>query len=179
MKLTARPFRQAPDRVKIKKLYRTAFPREEQMPWWLLRLLTTNPAVELTGYYDGETFCGLTFTAWREQVLFVLFLAVDDSLRGQGYGSAILSFLKENHPGKIILLNVELLEEDAPNLQERIHRMAFYKKNGFFDTGYNIREVGGVFRVLSTDPQPDMQAYQRVFGTMSLGLWKPPITKVK
>ncbi len=179
MQLTAKNFKKAHNPTQIKTLYTTAFPKEEQMPWWLLRLLTVNPAVELTGYYDGETFCGLTFTAWREQVLFVLFLAVDDSRRGQGYGSAILSFLKEHHPGKTIMLNVELLEEDAPNLQERINRMAFYKKNGFFDTGYNIREVGGVFRVLSTDPKPDMQAYQRVFGTMSLGLWKPPITKVK
>ena len=90
-----------------------------------------------------------------------------------------LRYLKENNPVKTILLNVELLDETAPNYPERVRRMAFYSKNGFQDTGYNIREVGGVFRVLSSTGGMDAKAYQRVFRKMSLGLWRPKITKVQ
>lgn len=176
--ITAQSIKNAPEPARIRELYRSAFPKEEQMPWGLMKFLSRFPDIDLTGYYRADAFCGMTFTVCHEQILFVLFLAVDAHSRGRGNGSAILTHLKASHPGKTILLNVELLEEDAPNLAQRIRRMAFYKKNGFYDTGYNIREVGGWFRVLATDPRPDMEAYRRVFGKMSLGLWRPPIKKV-
>jgi hypothetical protein len=56
--------------------------------------------------------------------------------------------------------------------------MRFYEKNGFFDTGYNIAEVGGVFRVLSTVPELDVRAYRNVFRKLSFGLWNPEIMKI-
>ena len=36
-KITAQNFRNTPDRAKMKRLYRTAFPKEERLPWWVLR----------------------------------------------------------------------------------------------------------------------------------------------
>ena len=86
--------------------------------------------------------------------------------------------MREIDPRRQILLNVELVDPEAENYAQRLQRMAFYEKNGFFDTGYDIDEVGGTFRVLASDPNPDMAAYLRVFSHMSWGLWKPPIRKV-
>lgn len=162
-----------------KKLYRRAFPKEERLPWWTLRLSTLEPGVELTAYYDEGKFCGFAHTTTTEDILFVMFLAVDETRRGQGYGSAILTHMKQNNPGRAIILNVEPLDEAAPNARERINRMRFYENNGFFDTGYNIAEVGGIFRVLSTLPELDTKAYLKVFAKLSFGLWKPEMTKVK
>lgn len=179
MTITAKPIKTAPNKAQIKNLYLAAFPKEERLPWWLLRYWPALGRSELTAYYDGDTSCGFTFTATEGEVLYVMFFAVDGEIRGQGYGSAILDYLKQNNPGKTILLNVELLDENAPNNGERIRRMAFYKKNGFCDTGYNIREVGGVFRVLSSTSKMDADAYRRVFLKLSYGLWKPEIKKVE
>lgn len=165
--------------AKAKQLYRQAFPKEERLPWWVLRLMTLHKDVKLTAYHCGNSFIGLTHTTSTKDVLFVMFFAVEENLRGMGYGSAILSHLKACHPDKSIILNVEPLDENAPNAQERILRMGFYKKNGFFDTGYQIAEVGGIFRVLSTEPELDTNAYLPVFRKLSLGFWKPQITKVK
>ena len=108
----------------------------------------------------------------------VLFFAVNADFRGRGYGSAILTYLKEKNPNRSVILNVEPLDEEAENAEERIRRMRFYEKNGFFDTGYDIEEIGGTFRVLATEKEIDMEAYLRVFGKMSFGLWKPKWAKV-
>lgn len=175
--MTAKSYKKAPDRKKIKKLYQTAFPKEELLPWWIVRLLTVQKCVNLTGYYQDKTFAGFTFTAETEDILFVLFFAVEDAKRGKGYGSEILKYMKEHNPGKTVVLNVEPLDETAGNNDQRVRRMAFYRKNGFYDTGYNIREVGGVFRVLATVPELDTAAYGKVFRKMSLGLWRPEMKK--
>lgn len=173
--LTPIVYQHAPDRRGIKNLYHSAFPKYEQMPWWLLRLLATQEGVTLTGYYDGDAFCGLTYSAQTEDVLFLLFFAAETERRGQGYGSAILELLKQQHPGKTIYLNIELLDETAENYAERLRRFHFYQRNGFFDTGLDIDEVGGTFRVLASRQEIDVKAYQQVFLKMSLGLWKPYI----
>lgn len=175
--IIAKPLKNAPDKAQVKRLYYTAFPKEEQLPWWLLRLWSALKRGELTAYYNDAAFCGFTFTATKGNILYVMFFAVDSNVRGQGYGSAILDYLKQSNPGKTILLNVELLDETAANIHQRIKRMAFYKKNGFYDTGFHIREVGGVFLVLSNTAEMDAEAYQRVFLKLSYGFWKPAITK--
>ena len=175
--MIGKSYKNAPHRGEIKRLYHTAFPKEELLPWWIVRLLTVQKCVDLTGYYKEDTFVGFTFTATTEDILFVLFFAVEENSRGKGFGSEILGCLQENNPEKTIVLNVEPLDEKAENNDQRIRRMAFYKKNGFYDTGYNIREVGGVFRVLATVPELDTAAYGKVFRKMTLGLWRPEMTK--
>ena len=179
MNIKAYNLKNAPDRKKIKALYLEAFPKEERIPWWLMQAATVRDGTEVTAYYDGDVFCGFTYSAAYEKTLFVLFLAVEKEVRGSGYGSSILEYLKKSDPERTILLNVELLDPNADNYAQRLQRMAFYKKNGFYDTGYNIDEVGGTFRVLATKPTPDMDAYLRVFHHMSWGFWKPPIEKVQ
>ena len=100
-----------------------------------------------------------------------MFFAVEEKLRGKGIGSKILSKIKEDNKGKTVILNIEPIEEDAPNIEERKNRLAFYKKNGFYDTGYLVREVGGVFTVMATDEKIDVEAYKKVFRAFSLGFW--------
>ena len=75
------------------------------------------------------------------------------------------------------MLNVELLDPGAENYAERCSRVAFYKKNGFYDTQYDIDEVGGTFRVLATRQTLDVEGYLQVFRKMSFGLWRPYIRK--
>lgn len=85
--MRTRTLKNAPNRAEIWHLYQTAFPKEEQLPWWLLRILTTLDRCDLTAYYDSDTFCGFTYTAAEGKILFVLFFAVDDGVRGRGYDS--------------------------------------------------------------------------------------------
>ena len=179
MNLKAYNINNTTDLGKVKRLYLEAFPKEERLPWWLLRALTIRAGTELTAYYDGDLFCGFTFSAACGKAQLVMFLAVAENLRGGGYGSAILEYLKNVDPERTILLNVELLDPEADNYAQRLRRMAFYQKNGIYDTGYNVVEVGGAFRVLASTQAPDMDAYLRVYHYMSWGFWRPPIEKVQ
>ena len=158
-----------------KALYLSAFPKEERLPWWILWLDAHRTGIDLTAWMDAERFVGVTVSVTVENMHFLLFFAVDPSLRGQGYGSAILSSLKEEYGN--VSLNIELLDEAAPNYSQRLRRFAFYQKNGFLDTGYDVWEVGGRFRILATEPL-DVKRYKKVFRKFSLGFWDVKILKV-
>lgn len=167
---------QAPGlRKQARALYHTAFPREERLPWWLLRLNACRRGIDLTAFMDGDTFCGFTASVTEGDMHFLLFFAIPDDLRGRGYGSAILSRLRQTY--ETVTLNVELLDPKADNFEQRKRRFAFYRKNGFFDTGFHVWEVGGKFRVLGTDPQLDVAAYKNIFKKLSLGLWDVRLEK--
>ena len=177
MNVIAKSFKHTPHRADIKKIYLEAFPKYEQLPWWILRFLTVRKGIDITAYYDGEALCGFTYTVTAGNILFVLFFAVENALRGKGYGSAVLKYLKESNPEKSVLLNVELLDPNADNYAERVRRFRFYEKNGFFDTKSDIEEVGGVFRVLATTPTFEKEEYIKVFQKMSFGVWRPRIMR--
>mgnify|MGYP003392040039 FL=1 len=178
MEVVSKTWQQVPDKKCVHKLYRSAFPREERLPWWLLRLLSRRSGIGLTGYYSDGAFRGFTFTAETQEVLFVLFFAVEEAQRGSGWGSRILEKLKQEHPHQAIVLNVEPLDDAADNAEQRLSRMRFYSRNGFYDTGYDIDEVGGTFRVLSSKQQLDVDAYLQIFRKISFGFWKPEIRKI-
>ena len=178
MNITSCPLSKSPNPDKAKKLYISAFPKYERLPWWVLRFLTLNKIANITCYYADGEFCGFTYDVITHNILYLMFFAVKEELRGKGYGSAILEYLKKNNPDKAITLNIELIDSAAENAAERVRRIEFYKKNGFFDTNHNIDEVGGTFRVLSTKAELDKEAYLKAFTGITLGLWRPKITKL-
>lgn len=153
----------------VKALYESAFPKEERIPWWLLVASSRRKGIGLSAWLDGDIFCG--FTAWVtvENMHFLLFFAIVEEQRGKGCGSAILTELQKRYPA--VALNVELLDPAAENYSQRLRRFAFYRKNGFYDTGWYVWEIGGKFRVLSTQPQLDITAYRTIFRKLSFGIW--------
>ena len=161
--------------AQVKDLYFSAFPAEERIPWPLVVLNSRRAGVDLTAFLDGDTFCGFTYSVTVGDHHCLLFFAVAKNLRSQGYGSAILSAVKDAHP--IVVLNIEPFVDAAPNLEERKHRYGFYRHNGFFDTGYHVWEVGGMFRVLSNREELDVPAYQKLFLKLTLGIWKVKLQK--
>ena len=152
-----------------KALYHAAFPNEERLPWWILRLNARRKGVDLNAFVEGDVFCGFTASVTVEDLHFLLFFAIDEEKRGMGYGSAILRMLQEQY--KTLVLNVELLDPAAENYEQRKRRFAFYQRNGLVDTHYHVWEVGGKFRVLSTDPVLDVKQYKKIFKKLTLGVW--------
>lgn len=175
--ITTKTYPHAKNKREVRELYTSAFPKYERLPFFVLRLLTARKGCDITAYYADGVFAGFTYNATKGDVLYLMFFAVNSALRGKGYGSAILAYLKEQNPSKSIVLNIELLDENAENYEERVRRFCFYERNGFHDTKHNIDEVGGTFRVLSTADKFDPDAYLAVFKRLSFGLWRPKIYK--
>ncbi|MDO4484005.1 MAG: GNAT family N-acetyltransferase [Clostridia bacterium] len=172
MSLTAKNITRAlKEYPQICELMKTAFPADEQLPMWLLRLGTLRRNFNFRAFYDEEQFCGIMYTVESEKMLFVLFLAVNDKIRSKGYGSKILGWLKEN-TAKPIALNVESPDPQAENALQREKRIEFYKRNGIVDTGRRLTNRGVNLSVLSNADTFDVQEYERLISSMALGLQK-------
>lgn len=167
------------DYKRVNALYKEAFPKEERIPLPILAIATMRKGVEIAEYFDGNIFVGFTYSVRNENMIFLMFFAVPSELRQQGYGSKILSYLKERNPNKVIVLNVEPLDEGADNYVQRVNRVKFYNKNGIHDTGYSASDVGGTFRVFATEKTLDKQNYTELCKHVSFGFWNGGLRKDK
>ena len=144
---------------KIKQLYETAFPEDEQIPWDdLIRLVGEMP-LDFTAYYDGEVmeqqehnqscmnfvesrqnstesqdFIGFTIVYPRKSFNWLWYFAVNKELRGKGYGQQILTKLIERYEDQPFVLDMESATQVCDNLEQRKQRRTFYLRNGFKDT---------------------------------------------
>ena len=119
---------------KIKQLYETAFPEDEQIPWEDLMRLVGEMLLDFTAYYDGEAFIGFTIVYPRKSFNWFWYFAVREELRGKGYGQRILSQLLDNYEDQPFVLDMESTTQVCDNLEQRKRRQAFYLRNGFRDT---------------------------------------------
>ena len=132
----------------VRRLYETAFPKEELIPWKDLMRLMKTMSLDFTVYYeDCDAFAeansaaessrllGLTIVYPRKQFNWFWYFAVPEELRGQGIGQRILTQLIEKYSGQSNILDMESPEQVCENSEQRKRRHAFYLRNGFRDTG--------------------------------------------
>lgn len=154
----------------VRRLYLSAFPPEQRHPFvrlWLLSVL--KPTVRLQAYRDGDRFCGFTLTVNGEKYLYICFIAVNPDLRSRGCGSQILALLRQQS-SKPLLVEAEAPEVGTANYTQRVQRIDFYRKNGFYDLDRTITGRGTTFALLSTDAAFDREGYWELFGHLSFGL---------
>ena len=119
----------------VRRLYESAFPKEEQIPWKDLMRLMKTMSLDFSVYYEDENLVGLTIVYPRPQFNWFWYFAVPEELRGQGIGQRILTQLIEKYKGKSNILDMESPEQVCENSEQRKRRHAFYLRNGFRDTG--------------------------------------------
>lgn len=134
MILTTKQITAANADEQMKRLYETAFPEGEQIPWAdLIRLVEEMP-LDFTAYYDDGDFIGFTIVYPRKSFNWYWYFAVRDELRGKGYGQQILTMLLEHYKGQTCVLDMESPTQVCDNITQRKRRHEFYLRNGFRDT---------------------------------------------
>lgn len=123
------------DDDRIRGLYQTAFPEEEQIPYEDLKRLMTAMSLDFTAYYEDSEFLGFTIVYPRPSFNWFWYFAVREELRGQGYGQQILSRLMAKYKDSANILDMESPDQECDNREQRRRRHAFYLRNGFRDTG--------------------------------------------
>ena len=159
----------------VKSIYLEAFPKEERMPFWTMRLLDKLPATQLLAFYDGAVLCGFAYLGVEGDVVFLMFLAVDQTLRSRGYGSAILQVLRERYPRHRHVVSIEMCSQNAPNRDQRLRRKAFYLNNGYEETGWQITLSKVPQEVLAANGEFDPQELQRFFQKYSNQTMNPSL----
>ena len=132
----------------FKELYLSAFPKSEQTPIWFLLHRAKRDSVKFYGYYDDDVFAGFSYTITQGELTCVQYLAVGAKNRSKGYGTLILSNIKEQYPDNRILLGIEAEDENAANNEQRRKRRTFYIKNEYFSTGIFSKMNGVIYEML-------------------------------
>ena len=114
--MTTRQITAANADEKIKQLYETAFPEDEQIPWNDLMRLVEEMPLDFTAYYDGEKFIGFTIVYPRNSFNWFWYFAVSEELRGKGYGQRILTQMLESYEGQSFVLDMESTTQVCDNL---------------------------------------------------------------
>ena len=114
----------------IEALYRASFPENERRPLEPLLEDTTGHG-EVLAFYDGSLFCGFACLLNCGDLSHIIYFAVEESLRGKGYGSAALEAMHAEKRGQRIIVDIERENPRAANEAQREKRRRFYLKNGY------------------------------------------------
>jgi GNAT superfamily N-acetyltransferase len=135
------------DLKKVGQLYNSSFPVTEKAPFrYLVEPFDT---VDFLAFYDGELFVGFVYLIFHSDISYIFYLAVDDSLRGKGYGTAILQYIRRHHPADRIILEIEDASVSTDNAEICMRRKNFYLQNGYVDQRIHIKMHGVPMEILS------------------------------
>ena len=147
------------DDEQLRRLYETAFPVQEQIPYDDLIHLLDAMDIDYTAYYDCDMLVGLTMVLRLPRYNWGWYFTVQEELRGKGLGQDILNIVLDKYrDGRPFIMDIESpLQPDAPNLEQRKRRHAFYLRNGMKDTGTSRTWDGLTFTILTNSDEPFIQ----------------------
>lgn len=104
----------------VKQLYMRAFPKYEREPWTWLLIKSKYQRADFMAFYDQEQFVGFAYVIHSHGMHYILYLAVNDQIRSQGYGTRIINELRRLYPKDSLALDVEQPNPQAANNQQRL-----------------------------------------------------------
>ena len=149
--------------LKVRRLYLDSFPDFERLPFWLVLYKSRKNDSNLYVIYDDEQFVGLTNLAYYKDIVYLYYLAIAPSQQSQGYGSEILSYLKDTYPDKRILLNIEKVDKTSENYTQRLNRKKFYELNGFQNADFEIVTEEITYEILYSGAHVAKHEYDALF----------------
>ena len=159
-------------------LYERNFPENERIDAEILTAKAEKPCFPFTAYYDEETFVGFTFASVTDDAVFLIYFAVAEDLRFKGYGSGILGKLTADYAPRRVMLTSEPADQDADNCAQRLKRLAFYERNGLYDTGYKLLDHGDEYCILSTPAPFSEPVYRAAVDQLAGGRYAYDVLRV-
>jgi len=123
-----------------------SFPKQERDPF--CGLIGHPSTLDFRACFDGDVLVGLYAILTVGDLSHVQFLAVEERLRNDGYGSQILDEIKSRYASNRIIVDIEEPDETSPNHHQRQKRLHFYTINGFTDDGIRYTWHGMDYRIL-------------------------------
>ena len=156
--------------LRLYKLYRTAFPRAERKPFFIILDSWRKDKMDIWCLRREGHFAGLAITINGKQLTLIDYLAVAENCRGTGIGTAALAALREQYLGKDVFLEIESVYENAPNQAERQRRKLFYLNCGLTPMQVMVTLFGVKMELLGFDCRITYDQYL-AFYRENLGKW--------
>ncbi len=146
--------------ARIKALYIEAFPPEERAPFHMLKSRAKKGRAECWNLEDDGRWIGFAYVICNDKLAYLFYFAIDEKLRGKGYGSEAIKELVKNYSGKKLFLALEDWREEAENSKQRLKRHAFYERNGMKDLPYRLREAKVVYALMGSGGKVEPEEYR-------------------
>ena len=147
----------------IEKLYLQAFPSCERKPFSHIVEAGRRGQVDILYLERDGAYEGLAITMKDGDLVLLDYFAIDGSRRGQGCGSEALKALFDFYAGKRFFLEIECLDPEAENLEQRKRRKTFYLRNGMTELGIVAGVFGTEMELLGHQMELTFDAYQGVY----------------
>ena len=128
--------------LRIRRLYKEAFPISERKPFSIIKSMAKRGKTDLWYLEDEDGFAGLCATINGPDTVLIDYLAIAEKRRGQGVGTRVLSSLLEHYKDYGVLIEIEEIDENADNNEERIRRRNFYLRAGFVPMNTHVKLFG-------------------------------------
>lgn len=146
---------------KAKKLYTSAFPKIEQLPYWRLKFGSFLKTQDFFAFTRAGEVVAIAFLLAGEECALLYYFAVEESLRGTGIGSECLALLKQYYTQPLAVI-MKPMDADAEDAAQRLRRKAFYERAGFSTAEMTVTDWSGSFAVFTTANKPDREKLYRM-----------------
>ncbi len=116
---------------RIKEMYFDSFSQYDRISMKFLLWKTKQNFVDFLALYDEEELVGFTYLITDKDLTLVFYLAIDGNIRSKGYGKKTIAAIKNKYPNNTIVLDIESMDKNADNYDQRLKRENFYLRNGF------------------------------------------------
>lgn len=162
----------------IVKLYKQTFVHVERTPFWFMNLRIKQNRLFLKAIYSNNKFIGFIYYAIVNDIVFILYFAIDKTFQSNGFGRKVLAYIKNENKDRKIFLEVEELNIKANDYTNRARRVMFYERNGFYCSDNKIQILKQKYDILSyngkiTDYELE-NTYKAFFGVFKI-FFKPKI----
>ena len=162
MNLTLRKPSTPLDWLRIRLLYRRAFPRYERKPFKIIRNMQREGRTDVWLAEKDGRFAGLAATINSDAVILLDYLAVHEKLRDQGVGSAMLQALLTLYEGRGLFVEIEAADRDDSD-GSKARRKAFYLRNGLSDMHVIAILFGVRMELLGRGCEMDFDGYRAFY----------------
>lgn len=154
-------------------LAKEAFPPEEYLAPAELVKMAQSDCFDFLALLDGDVFVGFMVVQTYEALAYLFFLAIDAESRSKGYGSRAIETLKAEYPDKTHTVDFEMLDDAAPNREQREKRRCFYLRNGYEETGLFLSYLGVNYEVFAMGDFFDADLFKAMMKTIPVEGFHP------
>ncbi len=158
------------DWLRVRRLYRSAFPREERKPFAIIRGMCRRGKTDVWVLRMDGRFAGFAATVNGDGMILLDYLAVTRELSGRGVGSAALQALAAAYEGQGLFVEIECADLPGEDQPLRMRRRDFYERAGFVPCGTSASVFGVPMELLGRGCCLDFEAYRR-FYCMHYSAW--------
>lgn len=148
----------------VSYLYCRAFPKKERPPVHYFFKYIDKRCNQLYAFYEKEEFIGFVLLTLYQKYCYISYLAISKKKRNQGYGSQVLSFVKDKYHDYHIFLMYEEVDPKNKDYDNRQIRQNFYLRNGFQNGSLKVNEFDVIYQSGQVgDFLVTFEDYQHVF----------------